>query len=155
MPQIFWDVKWNLNGIKKGQLSYLVIDKEGVYMERQEKRETRIVWMLKSLLFSYVVTGMLLALLTVLLYKFELDEQLVSAAIVAIYVLATMAGGLVIGKLVKVRRFLWGLGLGAAYFALLMLITLGVYHTLNGNAANMITAFILCSGGGMIGGMIS
>ena len=124
-------------------------------MERQEKRETRIVWMLKSLLFSYVVTGMLLALLTVLLYKFELDEQLVSAAIVAIYVLATMAGGLLIGKLVKVRRFLWGLGLGAAYFALLMLITLGVYHTLNGNAANMITAFILCSGGGMIGGMIS
>ena len=124
-------------------------------MERQEKRETRIVWMLKSLLFSYVVTGMLLALLTVLLYKFELDEQLVSATIVAIYVLATMAGGLVIGKLVKVRRFLWGLGLGAAYFALLMLITLGVYHTLNGNAANMITAFILCSGGGMIGGMIS
>lgn len=124
-------------------------------MERQEKRETRIVWMLKSLLFSYVVTGMLLALLTVLLYKFELDEQLVSAAIVAIYVLATMAGGLVIGKLVKVRRFLWGLGLGAAYFALLMLITLGVYHTLNVNAANMITAFILCSGGGMIGGMIS
>ena len=122
-------------------------------MERQEKRETRIVWMLKSLLFSYVVTGMLLALLTVLLYKFELDEQLVSAAIVAIYVLATMAGGLVIGKLVKVRRFLWGLGLGAAYFALLMLITLGVYHTLNG--VNMITAFILCSGGGMIGGMIS
>ena len=155
MPQIFWDVKWNLNGIKKGQLSYLVIDKEGVYMERQEKRETKIVWMLKSLLFSYVVTGMLLALLTVLLYKFELDEQLVSAAIVAIYVLATMAGGLVIGKLVKVRRFLWGLGLGAAYFALLMLITLGVYHTLNGNAINMITAFILCSGGGMIGGMIS
>lgn len=155
VPQIFWDVKWNLNGIKKGQLSYLVIDKEGVYMERQEKRETKMVWMLKSLLFSYVVTGMLLALLTVLLYKFELDEQLVSAAIVAIYVLATMAGGLVIGKLVKVRRFLWGLGLGAAYFALLMLITLGVYHTLNGNAVNMITAFILCSGGGMIGGMIS
>ena len=70
-------------------------------MERQEKRETKIVWMLKSLLFSYVVTGMLLALLTVLLYKFELDEQLVSAAIVAIYVLATMAGGLVIGKLVN------------------------------------------------------
>ena len=124
-------------------------------MERQEKRETKMVWMLKSLLFSYVVTGMLLALLTVLLYKFELDEQLVSAAIVAIYVLATMAGGLVIGKLVKVRRFLWGLGVGAAYFALLMLITLGVYHTLNGNAINMKTAFILCSGGGMIGGMIS
>ena len=61
--------------------------------------------MLKSLLFSYVVTGMLLALLTVLLYKFELDEQLVSAAIVAIYVLATMAGGLVID--VYKRQVIW------------------------------------------------
>lgn len=124
-------------------------------MEKQGNRETKMIWMLKSLLFAYVVTGILLALLTVLVYKFELDEQLVSAAIVAIYVLATMAGGLVIGKLVKVRRFLWGLGLGLAYFALLMLITLGVYHTLNGDAVNLITALILCSGGGMIGGMIS
>lgn len=124
-------------------------------MERQENREKKIIWVLKSLLFSYVVTGILLVLLTVLLYKFELDEQLVSAAIVGIYVLATMAGGLVIGKLVKVRRFLWGLGLGMAYFAILMLITLGVYHTLNGNGVNLVTAFILCAGGGMIGGMIS
>lgn len=124
-------------------------------MEKQRNRETKMIWMLKALLFAYVVTGILLALLTVLVYKFELDEQLVSAAIVAIYVLATMAGGLVIGKLVKVRRFLWGLGLGLAYFALLMLITLGVYRTLNGDAVNLITALILCSGGGMIGGMIS
>ena len=124
-------------------------------MEKQRNRETKMIWMLKALLFAYVVTGILLALLTVLVYKFELDKQLVSAAIVAIYVLATMAGGLVIGKLVKVRRFLWGLGLGLAYFALLMLITLGVYRTLNGDAVNLITALILCSGGGMIGGMIS
>lgn len=124
-------------------------------MEKQRNRETKMIWMLKALLFAYVVTGILLALLTVLVYKFELDEQLVSAAIVAIYVLATMAGGLVIGKLVKVRRFLWGLGLGLAYFALLMLITLGVYRTLNGDAVNLVTTLILCSGGGMIGGMIS
>lgn len=124
-------------------------------MERQGAWEKKIIWMLKSLLFSYVVTGILLVLLTVLLYKFELDESLVSAAIVGIYVLATMAGGLVIGKLVKVRRFLWGIGLGAAYFAILMLITLGVYHTLNGSGVNLVTSFILCAGGGMLGGMIS
>ena len=113
------------------------------------------MWVLKSLLFSYVVTGILLVVLTVLLYKFELDEKLVSAAIVGIYVLATMAGGLVIGKLVKVRRFVWGLGLGIAYFALLLLITLGVYHTINGTGVNLVTAFILCAGGGMAGGMLS
>ncbi len=124
-------------------------------MERQIRRESKVMWVLKSLLFSYVVTGILLVVLTVLLYKFELDEKLVSAAIVGIYVLATMAGGLVIGKLVKVRRFVWGLGLGIAYFALLLLITLGVYHTINGTGVNLVTAFILCAGGGMAGGMLS
>lgn len=124
-------------------------------MERQVRRESKVMWVLKSLLFSYIVTGILLVILTVLLYKFELDEKLVSAAIVGIYVLATMAGGFVIGKLVRVRRFIWGLGLGIAYFALLMLITLGVYHTINGTGVNLVTAFILCAGGGMAGGMLS
>lgn len=124
-------------------------------MERRVNKESKVMWILKSLLFSYVVTGILLVLLTVLLYKFELDEKLVSAAIVGIYLLATMAGGLVIGKLMKVRRFLWGLGLGITYFALLMLITLGVYHTLNGSGVNLVTAFVLCAGGGMTGGMLS
>ncbi|GFI37386.1 hypothetical protein IMSAGC015_01573 [Lachnospiraceae bacterium] len=124
-------------------------------MERQVKRESKVMWVLKSLLFSYIVTGVLLVLLTVLLYKFELDEKLVSAGIVAVYVLATMAGGIVLGKLAGTRRFLWGIGLGIAYFGLLMLITLGVYRTLNGNGVNLVTAFILCAGGGMTGGMIS
>ena len=94
-------------------------------------------------------------MLTVLLYKMDLNEKAVSAGIVAIYVMATLVGGIIIGKLARVRRFVWGLGLGIGYFALLLLITLGVYHTLNGNGANLITTFILCAGGGMVGGMIS
>ena len=108
------------------------------------------MWVLKALLASYIVTGILLLLLTMALYKMELNEKMVSAAIVAIYVMATLIGGILIGK-----RFIWGLGLGVAYFALLLLITLGVYHTLNGDGANLVTTFILCAGGGMAGGMIS
>ena len=113
------------------------------------------MWVLKSLLASYIVTGIMLLVLTVLLYKMDLNEKAVSAGIVAIYVMATLIGGIIIGKLARVRRFVWGLGLGIGYFALLLLITLGVYHTLNGNGANLITTFILCAGGGMVGGMIS
>ncbi len=113
------------------------------------------MWVLKALLASYIVTGILLLLLTMALYKMELNEKMVSAAIVAIYVMATLIGGILIGKMAKVKRFIWGLGLGIAYFALLLLITLGVYHTLNGDGANLVTTFILCAGGGMVGGMIS
>ena len=124
-------------------------------MERQVRKDSKVMWVLKALLASYIVTGILLLLLTMALYKMELNEKMVSAAIVAIYVMATLIVGMLIGKMAKVKRFIWGLGLGIAYFALLLLITLGVYHTLNGDGANLVTTFILCAGGGMVGGMIS
>ena len=118
-------------------------------MERQVRKDSKVMWVLKALLASYIVTGILLLLLTMALYKMELNEKMVSAAIVAIYVMATLIGGILIGKMAKVKRFIWGLGLGVAYFALLLLITLGVYHTLNGDGANLVTTFILCAGGGL------
>lgn len=124
-------------------------------MERKQEKDARVMWILKSLLVSYVITGVLLLLLAVALYKLELNEKAVSAAIVAVYIIATLLGGIVIGKFARFRRYLWGLGLGIGYFALLMLITLGVYRTLNTDAANMITTFVLCAGGGMAGGMLS
>ena len=124
-------------------------------MEKRIQIDSKIMWILKALLTSYIVTGILLVVLAMLLYKFELNEKIVSAAIVGIYVISTLIGGFIIGRLMKVRRFLWGMGLGILYFALLLLITLGVYRTLNGNSANLLTTFILCAGGGMAGGMIS
>lgn len=123
-------------------------------MNRLEKNQ-KIIWLLKALLFSYVVTGISLLLLSVLLYKFEWNEHLVSAAIVAVYVLSTVIGGIVIGKLVRTRRFFWGLLLGNLYFILLLVITIILYRSLSGNGLNMLTAWILCTGGGMTGGMIS
>lgn len=123
-------------------------------MNRLEKNQ-KIIWLLKALLFSYVVTGISLLLLSVMLYKFEWNEHLVSAAIVAVYVLSTVVGGIVIGKLVRTRRFFWGLLLGNLYFILLLIITIILYRSLSGNGLNMLTAWILCTGGGMTGGMIS
>ncbi len=124
-------------------------------MERQVRKDSKVMWMLKALLASYIITGILLLVLTLLMYKIELNEKAVAAAIIAVYLVSTLIGGIIIGKLARVRRFLWGIGLGVAYFGLLLLITLGVYRTLNGSAANLMTTFILCAGGGMAGGMLS
>ena len=44
-------------------------------MEKQVQKESKLIWILKSLLAAYLVTGILLVLLTFLLYQFELDEQ--------------------------------------------------------------------------------
>ncbi len=127
----------------------------GVRRSEDKRQGSKVMWVLKSLLAAYVVTGFFLIVLAFLLYKLELDEKVVSAAITGIYLISTLIGGLIIGKLVKTQRFLWGLGIGALYFALLLAITLGVYHTLNGDGGQLLTTFLLCMGGGTAGGMLS
>ena len=123
-------------------------------MENMQKN-IKVIWWIKSLLASYIVTGIFLLVLTFFMYKFELNEKIVSAAIVGIYVVSTLIGGVIIGKLTKSKRYLWGMVLGILYFVLLLLITLGVYRTLNGDSVSIVTSLILCAGGGMTGGMIS
>lgn len=129
-------------------------------MERKKngqglKSERSVLSFLKALLCSYVVTGILLLVLTLLLYKLSLDEEKVTVGIMVTYVVSTFAGGLVIGKLMKERKFLWGLVLGVVYFALLLLISLAVYRTLQAGGSNVISTLLLCAGGGMLGGMLS
>ena len=59
------------------------------------------------------------------------------------------------GKLSGTRRFLWGLIAGVIYFALLILISFGIYHSIQSGAGSMATTLLLCAGGGMLGGMVS
>lgn len=117
-----------------------------------DKKAIRI---LKALLVAYIVTGILLLVLSFLLYKFGLSESIVATGIVVIYVFSTFVGGVVIGKMMKVKKFAWGLTLGVLYFALLLLISLGANRGIDGNGSNIFTSFLLCAGGGMFGGMIS
>ena len=123
-------------------------------MEKKLTDSTKFIWILRCLLVSYVVTTVLLLLMTFLLYNFDLGEQEVKLGIMAVYVVSTFAGGFLLGKLVKVRRFLWGLILGCLYFLLLILISIGVYRTVQAGE-NLILAFGLCAAGGMLGGMVS
>ena len=124
-------------------------------MRKKEQNEVWIMWMVKALLAAYVVTGILLIILALALYKFELNEGAVTAGVTAVYLISTFNGGLVVGKLAKVRRFLWGIVLGILYFALLLLVTVGIYRTFHGSSTEILVTFALCAGGGMAGGMIS
>ena len=63
-----------------------------------------MAFLLKSLLFSYILTGVMLALLAFLLYRFGLGERAVSVAIIVIYVVATRFSGIMARKRIKSRR---------------------------------------------------
>lgn len=122
---------------------------------RKNKIGEKLMQVLKCLLASYIVTGLLLLLLTFIVYKSEPDEQLVTGGIVAIYVISTFIGGLIIGKIMGVRKFIWGMLIGAIYFLMLFAISYGVYREFSTNGLSIITTMILCVGGGTLGGMLS
>lgn len=115
----------------------------------------QIVSIIKALIASYVVTTILLLILTWLLYKFDWDEQKVTTGIIVIYVVSTFVGGFILGKLKRVKRFLWGLIMGLLYFIVLLLISFLVYKSFDGNGTNIVTTLLLCVGGGMLGGMLA
>ena len=122
---------------------------------RVKGQKSGVMRIFQALLVSYIITGILLLVLAVLLYKLNLDKGKVTAGITGIYVVSAFAGGLLIGKLQKVRKFIWGLMLGILYFLLLVLVSFGVYHTLQGDVMQIVTTLVLCAAGGMLGGMLS
>lgn len=109
----------------------------------------------KTLLFSYLLTGGLLLLLALLLYRFDLSERIVSLCIIGIYVVVSFLAGFMAGKRFGNRKFLWGIAMGTAYFIVLLIVSLIVNRSFKAVADEFYTVLILCAGSGMLGGMLS
>lgn len=125
-------------------------------MEQNPKTEgIPVGFLVKSLLFSYILTAALLALLAFALYKLGLSEKTVSIAITVIYVAGTFFGGFVMGKKMGSRKFLWGLLMGTVYFLVLAVVSLCAGKGNIQMGTSFFTTLALCAGGGMLGGMVS
>jgi len=124
-------------------------------MKLKWKRDMQVMWMIKTLLACYFVTGLLLLLISFLLYRFSLSEQIVTIGIVATYVVSAMAGGFLAGKIKQKNKFVWGLLIGSIYFLLLIFISYGMYRNVEQGGVNLVTTALLCMCGGMLGGMLS
>ena len=116
---------------------------------------TSMVRVMKALLAAYVVTGLLLLAIAGFLYRFQWDEGKVQIGIILTYILSCFIGGFLAGKMMKSRKFLWGVLLGFLYFLVMTLVSVAVNRELQSSSSGMITSFLLCMGGGMLGGMLS
>lgn len=110
---------------------------------------------LKNLLFVYIVTGVLLVILALALYKFKLKEGQIQMGVNGIYVLSCFLGGILMGKSLKRKRFFWGLLIGVLYFVVLMGVSMMLNRGLNGDWRQIGVALGICAGSGTIGGMVS
>lgn len=118
-------------------------------------KSTTLLFLLKCLLSAYILTGGLLLLLALLLYRFQLPEMVVSISIIGIYLATTFLAGFIAGKRMGTKKYIWGLVVGLLYFVVLILVSLIVNHTLNGMGTHFITTLFMCGGSGMLGGMTS
>ena len=121
----------------------------------QEARNGRTLLLLGLLVFAYVLTGLLLFGLAYLLYKFRLEEKIVNISVIVIYVLVNFLTGFIAGKRIKVKKFLWGFVLGSAYFLILAVTSFVAGRQEAVIGSHLITTYLLCAGGGMLGGMVS
>ena len=109
----------------------------------------------KALLTSYIITGFLLLILAFLLYQFQLNKSVVNIGITAIYILSCFSAGFIEGKIMGTRKYIWGALVGFLYFVLLTIISLAVNQGFQGNSSTFVTTLLLCTAGGMLGGMLS
>lgn len=124
-------------------------------MEKKVADSTKIIFVVKCMLVSYLLTAGLLLFLALMLYRFGLSEKVVSIGIIVIYIAVTFLAGFIAGKRAGEKKFLWGLAMGCIYFLILTAVSVIVNRGIEDAASSLVTVFLLCGGSGMLGGMLS
>ena len=118
-------------------------------------KSMKVLEVIRSLVAAYIFTGVALAILAFVIYKWELSETVVNIVIMAVYVIASFIGGFITGKRVKERKFFWGLVMGGLYILIIYGVSIIMSASLDMISTANIAACLLCLGGGMLGGMVS
>ena len=124
-------------------------------MEKKVADSTKIIFVVKCMLVSFLLTAGLLLFLALMLYRFGLSEKVVSIGIIVIYIAVTFLAGFIAGKRAGEKKFLWGLAMGCIYFLILTAVSVIVNRGIEDAASSLVTVFLLCGGSGMLGGMLS
>lgn len=124
-------------------------------MDKTIRQNTKMLSLLKGLLFSYIITAFLLLILSFLMLKLDLSSVVISGGLNFVYIISAFIGGFFVGKKVEQKKFIWGLVMGLFYFVTLVLISLLMNRANPMQMGSLFTVFIICNLSGMLGGMIS
>ncbi len=101
-----------------------------------------------------LITTLLLCATGFLLYQFRFSDKTLHICVIAIYIISNFIGGLLVGKVQKEHKFIWGLSCGISYFFLLLFCSLILTQTLT-SIESAIIAFLCCTLSSMFGGMLA
>ena len=124
-------------------------------MDNTIHRNSKVIIILRDLLISYIITGLLLLLLSFCMLKLDLSNKVLSGGIIVTYILSNFIGGFLLGKSSEQKRFLWGLGMGALYFVTLIMISIVTSPIAALEGGRIASVMFICIFSGMLGGMVS
>lgn len=116
---------------------------------------SRLKVVLRSLLCSYVLSGILLVVISFALYKLRWKEGQVQAAVNMVYILSCLSCGFLMGKGFREKRFFWGLLAGLLYVAVLFLVSLLLNKGIAATTVQMAITVGICTVSGILGGVLS
>lgn len=108
----------------------------------------------KALLWSYILTVIMILLLSLVMYKIKFDENQCYAGILIIYAMACCAGGMVYLKLTEWKRIPAGIFFALAYIVVLTIISVIVNKAMCTDMATFVKSAGACVSGALLGTMI-
>ena len=114
----------------------------------------KAVKMVQSITVSYLLTAVMLLLLSFIMYKCKVSMSGANSGILASDVLSCLIGGFIFSGCLAQKKYLGGALLGVVYFAVVYLVSAVWNQSIAAQMPGMLTAFLICVFSGMLGGMI-
>lgn len=108
-----------------------------------------------SALVAILLTMLFLSIFAFAMLKGNLSAFVEKIGLIVMSTIACFVGGFFCGKKNTKKRYLWGLGVGVLYCLFFALLRVGMGQSFIGDKAAFFTAFLYCTAGGMLGGMLS
>ena len=111
--------------------------------------------MVKALIAGYVITLIMLGVLTYLINRFTLDEKMVDKIIFGIYMAGSFTGGMLSAWMIKKRRVAIGVLYGVVYITVLLVIAAFMKKQAPDNNDNVLVSVLASVVAGAFGGFFS
>lgn len=113
-----------------------------------------VLFFVKIIVFTYLMSLALLGILALVAYKTDCSGKVISGGIIAIYFLSAFVGGLFAGKVKKNKRIIWGVTVGLLYVGGLLAVSV-IMGKGTGQGIEIAAALAASVAGGVVGGMVS
>ena len=124
-------------------------------MERLMRKNPAMMLLFKAVLTAFIVSAILLFITSAIMSKSELSAGVVSTLVIVTYIVSNLLCGVILGKTMEQKKFMWGLYGGLLYFAIIFIFSLVITGTKDFNLFTTVKVLMICGLSGMFGGMIS